>query len=220
MLIKTLAKPVSKRIKHEFSRYAATQRLLYAIGQTSHQVTSRLTIWSAGYKVRSIPDLPEDKAVQIGSEFVGESFILVVSAATVLYEYNRSKEKEEAKAEQKRTEEAAKRRELQLQLHALDVRLQALEQVVESNSQSIFAYLQSGVGKKQYKPPNANELVPITLDSSEQDSEPLKKDTGVNSAEESKRNEGVTEMRATESTEQPSIKTTTSVGPWWNWRPW
>lgn len=121
-----------------------------------------MTIWSAGYKVRSIPELPEEKAVQIGSEFVGESFILVVSAATVLYEYNRSKEKEDRKAEQKLRDAQAERHELQLQLHALDVRLHALEQVVESNSQSVFAYLARGAGGKQYVPPAAYELVPIT----------------------------------------------------------
>lgn len=187
LLVKSLAKPVSKRIKHEFSRYPPTYALLHKLGQVSHQLTSRLTIWSAGYKVRSITALPEDKAVQIGSELVGESFILAVSAMTVLYEYNRGREKDAAKAEAKRAEAATERRELQRQLHALDVRLKALETFVVNASYSSEAsssssttsttslvanyllealLLQPPSGTKKagpaaYQPPNPKELVPI-----------------------------------------------------------
>ena len=137
---------------------------------------SRMTIWSAGYKVRSVPPLADDKAMQIGSEFVGESFILVVSAATVLYEYNRSTQKEERKAAQRRAEVAAEQHDLQRKLHALDVRLQAIELVVaaESNNDAassnnyLLSYLlQGGSGgsshqRPQYVPPPAHDLVPIT----------------------------------------------------------
>jgi optic atrophy 3 protein len=127
LLVKTLAKPVSKRIKHEFNRTATTRNILHSIGQASHQITSRFTIWSAGYKVKKVTPLEKEEAMKIGSEFVGESFILIVSAWTVLFEYNRSKIKEEKKAAQKREEEAEARRVLQEQLHAINVRLLALE---------------------------------------------------------------------------------------------
>lgn len=126
-MVKTLAKPVSKRIKHEFNRTQPTRQFLNNIGQASHQVTSRLTIWSAGYKVKQITQLPTEEAIKIGSEFVGESFVLIVSAATVLYEYNRSKEKEEKKSTKKLEEAEAERAALQEQLHAINVRLLALE---------------------------------------------------------------------------------------------
>ena len=35
--------------------------------------------------------------MKLGAEFVGETFILLVSGGTVVWEYNRSKEKERSK---------------------------------------------------------------------------------------------------------------------------
>ncbi|EEC45364.1 predicted protein, partial [Phaeodactylum tricornutum CCAP 1055/1] len=138
LLVKTLAKPLSKRIKHEFSRYPVTQRLLINIGQTSHQFSSRMTIWSAGYKVRSITPLEEEKAMKEGAELVGETFILSVSVGWLLWEYNRSKEKENDKESKRRAASKAERDSLQAKLHALDARLKALEVVVKANSESLL----------------------------------------------------------------------------------
>ena len=162
LLVKSLAKPVSKRIKHEFSRYETTQNLLVFIGQTNHQITSRMTIWSAGYKVRSITPLDDEKAMKAGSEFVGESFIFIVTASIVVFEYSRSKDKEQEKTQAVAAQAARERAELQAKLHALNVRLKALERTVEQNSQSIFMYLL--LGQKVYQPPPAHELVPIDDD--------------------------------------------------------
>lgn len=116
-----------------------------------------MTIWSAGYKVRKISKLDEEAAIKTGAEFVGESFILGVSMGTVLYEYNRNRKKSVADTERKRAVAARERQELAAQLHALDVRLQALEQVVQKNSQSLLSF---GGGVK-YVPPPEEELVPI-----------------------------------------------------------
>jgi hypothetical protein len=155
LLVKTLAKPLSKRIKHEFSRYPVTQRLLINIGQTSHQFSSRMTIWSAGYKVRSITPLEEEKAMKEGAELVGETFILSVSVGWLLWEYNRSKEKENDKESKRRAASKAERDSLQAKLHALDARLKALEVVVKANSESLL-----NLGPK-YVAPAREDIVPI-----------------------------------------------------------
>ena len=89
-MVKTLAKPLSKRIKHDFSRYEFTKNILIGIGQTNHRITSRMQIWSAGYRVRSIKPLEDDVAMKDGAEFVGEAFIFGVSVTLLLVEYNRS----------------------------------------------------------------------------------------------------------------------------------
>ena len=115
-----------------------------------------MTIWSAGYKVRKISALDDEAAMKTGADFVGESFILGVSMGTVLYEYNRSRKKAASDAEKKRAAASQERRELAAQLHALDVRLEALEKVVQQNSQSLLSF---GGGK--YVPPPDEELVPI-----------------------------------------------------------
>ena len=155
LLIKTLSKPVSKRIKHEFSRYELTQRMLIGIGQTSHSITSRLTIWSAGYKVRSITPLEKDKALSTGAEFIGESFILMVSGGWIVWEYNRGKDKDRAKEEAVQAMAKKDRDDLQAKLNTLDIRLKALEVVVKTNSRSIL-----NMGEK-YVPPPSKDIVPI-----------------------------------------------------------
>ena len=131
--MKTLAKPLSKRIKHEFSRYALTQRVLLGIGQTSHQVTSRMTIWSSGYRVRSIPPLEEQKALKTGAEFVGESFIVVVSGGIIVWEYNRSSNEKKEKDAASKAKAKAERDALHGQIASLEDRVLRLEAAAGEN---------------------------------------------------------------------------------------
>lgn len=140
LLVRTLSKPLAKRVKHEFSRFPITQRFLIRIGQTSHAITSRMTIWSAGFKVRSITPLEPDKALSLGADLIGESVVLLVSGGVVVVEYNRSKDKEKEKEAEKHREAHEARMELQAKLNALDARLKALETVVKAQSHSILNF--------------------------------------------------------------------------------
>lgn len=115
-----------------------------------------MTIWSAGYTVRHIKPLEEEAALKQGAEFVGESFILIVSMGVLLYEYNQASIKSAAKERQVQELHQSERDELQAKLHALHVRVQALESVVKHNSSSIINIM----GAK-YKAPDKKELVPI-----------------------------------------------------------
>lgn len=162
LLVKTLAKPLSKRIKHDFSRYDATKRLLIAIGQNNHTVTSYMTIWSSGYRVRSIKPLEEEKAMKDGAEFIGESFIFGVSVGLLLWEYNRSAESAKANQEKKRQEIRKEQARLQAKLHALDVRLKAVEDAVQEQTNTLLGIVATPVGsRRKYRPPPETELVPI-----------------------------------------------------------
>mmetsp|Transcript_40313 Transcript_40313/g.97358 ORF Transcript_40313/g.97358 Transcript_40313/m.97358 type:complete len:182 (-) Transcript_40313:324-869(-) len=143
LLVKTLAKPLSKRIKTQFSKNNTTKAILEGIGQTSHSVTSRMQIWSAGYRVKKISALEPEKALKDGAEFVGESFIFFVSGYLVVWEYRRSSESARKKSEK-----------LQAKLNALDERLNAVEDVVKKNSQSIL-------GIRGYVEPESKSLVRI-----------------------------------------------------------
>jgi hypothetical protein len=58
-----------------------------------------------GGKVTKVPKLNEAKAIEQGSEILSEVIILSIAAAILIYEYNRSKEKEDAK-ELAKTQEA------------------------------------------------------------------------------------------------------------------
>mmetsp|Transcript_19838 Transcript_19838/g.28084 ORF Transcript_19838/g.28084 Transcript_19838/m.28084 type:complete len:200 (+) Transcript_19838:106-705(+) len=173
LLVKTLSKPVSKRIKHEFAQYETTQRLLVGIGQASHQLSSRMTIIASGYKVRSIKPLEHEKAMSSGADFVGESFVLLVSAGIVVYEFDRSSKKEEKKRQLLREEQEA----LDAKLLSLDARLKALEKVVKSNSQSILNFS----GGRYEEPKNVVPIVSSLKEVNKKEKEP--EESKVESAE-------------------------------------
>ena len=59
-----------------------------------------MTIRSEEYKVRSIKPLEKEAALSAGADFIGEAFIFGVGGAIVVWEYNRSKEKDRCKEEQ------------------------------------------------------------------------------------------------------------------------
>ena len=156
-MIKTLSKPLSKRIKHEFSKSTTGTSLLEGMGQASHNITSRMTIWSAGYKVRNIQPLPSDKAIQMGSELVGESFVLFVSAGVIICEYQRSKFKEMEKAEQASAKAAQERYELQQQLHAIHTRMEAMELTISALQQLPPAVVPNVNQHHETQPESQNE---------------------------------------------------------------
>ncbi len=138
LLIKTLAKPMAKRVKSTFQQSAITKSMLVTLGQASHIVTTRMTIWSAGYKVRSIQPLDADKALSQGADLIGEAFIFGVGGAIVVWEYNKSKEKERHK-EEKATLYKQMQEE---QLNSLETKLYALEKTVETNQIQLLQILE------------------------------------------------------------------------------
>ena len=118
-----------------------------------------MTIWSSGYKVRSIAKIEDEKALTLGADLISEAFIFGVSGGIVVFEYNRSKEKEtkkEAERLQKITDEASR---LQAKLNSLDKRLAALEDFAKANRTSILGLSLGNNG--EYHEPEPEEIVPI-----------------------------------------------------------
>ena len=72
LLIKTLSKPVAKRIKSQMVKYDYSRAGLIWVGQNTHVLTTRMTIWSSGYKVRSISKLEEGEG-EIVIEFMDKA---------------------------------------------------------------------------------------------------------------------------------------------------
>lgn len=170
LFVKTLAKPLSKSVKHQFSRFDVTKRLLIGIGQSYHRITSRLTIWASGYRVRSITPLEEEKALQDGAEFIGEVFVFSVSGTLIVLEYNRSSNAEKSRQEQKRLALQAENASLQAKLRALDVRLKAVEKTVQAQGDTLLGISMSG-GKGKYVAPPPQQLVPIVDDEEDEEIE-------------------------------------------------
>mmetsp|Transcript_34817 Transcript_34817/g.84143 ORF Transcript_34817/g.84143 Transcript_34817/m.84143 type:complete len:208 (-) Transcript_34817:576-1199(-) len=158
LLIKTLAKPMAKQVKHHFVKQPITRRFLIQVGQTAHGVTTRMTIWSSGFKVRSISKLEEEAALSRGADLLSETFIFSVSMFIVIYEYNRSSEKEKKKEEarlQKIRDDATR---LQAKLNSLDKRLVSLEEYAKANRRSIVLGIGVGANAEYHQP---DEVVPI-----------------------------------------------------------
>merc|ERR1719410_345443 len=68
-------------------------------------------------KVTKVPKLSESQAVQQGAEILSEIIILSIASAILIYEYTKSKEKEEAKEDKvKADREAIKNKKYDLEL--------------------------------------------------------------------------------------------------------
>ncbi|KAL7545688.1 hypothetical protein ACHAWF_009041 [Thalassiosira exigua] len=156
LFIKTLSKPMAKQVKHQFVKWPVTRRSLIWAGQTSHAVATRMTIWSSGYKVRSISKLEEEQALSRGADLLSESFIFIVSGGIVVYEYNRSSQKEKKKEAARLQEIRDDAARLQAKLDSLDKRLVALEEYARANRRSILGGL--GTIGEYHEP---RDVVPI-----------------------------------------------------------
>jgi len=155
LLIKTLSKPVAKRIKSQMIKNDITRDGLIWVGQKTHALTTRMEIWSSGYTVRSINKLEETEALSRGADILSETFLFGVSGVILVYEYNRSSEKERLKEEKRLQQIRDDASKLQAKLVSLDKRLEALEAYAQANRKSILGL---DIGNNYNKPEN---VVPI-----------------------------------------------------------
>jgi hypothetical protein len=51
LLVRTLAKPLAKRIKQEAANHPRISKWTIALGQFSHNITARLNVLASGYKL-------------------------------------------------------------------------------------------------------------------------------------------------------------------------
>ena len=105
LLIKTLAKPMAKSLKESAKNHASVSSLLVSIGEVSHQATARLSIVSThGLRVKKIPSLDTNKALDRGADIFGEGIILGVASGILVFEYTTSATKTKKKEETKMAE--------------------------------------------------------------------------------------------------------------------
>ncbi len=137
LAIKTLSKPMSKQVKHYFTKSPIGQQFLTVLGQTTHNVTTRLTIWSAGYRVKKIQALEPEKALSQGAELVGEAFVFGVAGSLVVWEYDKSKQKEAKKDLGVQNQIVDVRNSLDGRLNEFEKQLDRLENSLAALSQNV-----------------------------------------------------------------------------------
>lgn len=182
LLVKTFAKPLAKRIKSDIASFDTAKNIVMKIGRTEHKVESYMTIWSSGYRVKTIKKIKDEEALKTGAEFVGEGFVYTVSAGVIIFEYKRSARNAERKAEEKRERIRDSQRKLQAKLDTLDLRIKAVEdlikeqQQVEENKTLLTRVVPVGATPNpKYIEPPKERLVPIA-DSNDEDDLPKKQD--------------------------------------------
>ena len=107
--------------------------------------------------MRRIPPLEEKDAIQNGADLLGEAIVFGVSVGVVVWEYNRSNEKAKAKEEKRLLEIEAENDEMDEKLHALDVRIEALEKAVKAQNHSLLYS-----GQRYVEPPRESlKSIPV-----------------------------------------------------------
>jgi hypothetical protein len=115
--------------------------------------------------------------MKLGAEFVGEGFVLGVSAGVVIFEYNRSSKNAAKKSDMKRERFKATQDKLQAKLNTLDIRIKAVEDLLKKqqhleDTKTLLNRVVPVVGteRPKYIEPPKEQLVPIADNSDHDDS--------------------------------------------------
>ena len=103
LVIKQVSKPIAKSIAERAKVSPFFKNwVCIPVAQLFHfyEVRVKMATLNLGTgKVTKVPKLSETQAVQQGAELLSEMIILSIASSILIYEYNRQKEKEEAKEE-------------------------------------------------------------------------------------------------------------------------
>ncbi|CAM9499327.1 unnamed protein product [Discosporangium mesarthrocarpum] len=158
MTIKTVTKPIANRIKSEASRHPTLRRGLEWMGQSSHQLSSKLSINAAGHTATKIKPLDEAAAVARGGTYVAEGFIYAVGGGLVIWDYRTNQLKAAVKGEEAKKAKEEDDRKQAAAFQAIDHRLRVLEAEILQHSLEEIQETQSKMPKlsKTSKTINSN----------------------------------------------------------------
>jgi hypothetical protein len=142
LAIKTLAKPVAKRMKVEATERPGLKKFYVTVGQWTHQASAWITISSAGHKSLGVKELEEAAAFARGADFLSEALVFFVGGAILTFEYTRSN----MSAAQKEAAKEAGRQKFREDLEARFLVLEARVDAMEEQQQAGWARLFPGGG--------------------------------------------------------------------------
>ncbi|CAI9754904.1 unnamed protein product [Fraxinus pennsylvanica] len=135
LALKTLCKPIGKRIKKEAGLNPKFRQSIINIAQANHRFTTTLQRQIYGHATNvAIRPLNEEKAVQAAADLLGELFVFSVAGTAVIFEVQSRSRAEARKEELRRKElEAMKQRDEDLarEVELLKHRIATLEQVAK-----------------------------------------------------------------------------------------
>ncbi|KAH9969236.1 OPA3-domain-containing protein [Russula compacta] len=90
LLIRTLAKPISARIKNQAREHERFRKVCVSLAQTMYRYEVRLRSGLLGEPAKHIRPLSETRAIENGANFIAEGFLFTVAAALIISETWRS----------------------------------------------------------------------------------------------------------------------------------
>ncbi|CAE6452105.1 unnamed protein product [Rhizoctonia solani] len=90
LVIRTLAKPISARIKHQAEQHDSFKQICITWAQWAHRTEVGLRINLLGESAKHIKPLSETRAIQNGANGLAEAFLFTVGASLILAEAWRS----------------------------------------------------------------------------------------------------------------------------------
>ncbi|KAG8749916.1 hypothetical protein FRC12_013163 [Ceratobasidium sp. 428] len=131
LVIRTLAKPISARLKHQAERHESFRKICVSWAQWAHRNEVRLRTGIMGETAKNIKPLSETRAVQNGAESLAEAFLFSVAAGLILAEAwrsNRSEARRRDSVDDQLDDLKTEVRELRSQMQAMG---QGWEQALE-----------------------------------------------------------------------------------------
>ena len=131
LAIKSISKPISKKIKDYAQDHKQFKTWCGSIGNFFNSITHKVNVRIAGGKQIKLKPLAEAEAVSIGADYVGEGFVLSVSVGLLVAEYARRdyikdiEKKEKIKQKEKKREK--KEKEFDALLEHIKVRFSKLD---------------------------------------------------------------------------------------------
>ena len=170
LLARTIAKPVANSIKSYAKTHPRFKNGCIYLGQKIHNFDKRSKNKLNGIRTTHIDPLSDEKAIDLGAEVIGETFIFAVAGTILVIESERSKRHEQAKdqhIEGVLTTQAAELSRLksklsQVEQETTDLRNYLQENLRPSATQGIIDFL--SFRKKREAPPAPEEKVsPVEL---------------------------------------------------------
>ncbi|CAI9262052.1 unnamed protein product [Lactuca saligna] len=135
LALKTICKPIAKRIKKEAGRHPQFRHAIINFAQANHRFRTKLQRHIYGHAIdAAIRPLNEEKAVQAAADLLGELFVFTVAGTAVILEVQRSSKSEARKEALRRQElETLRQRDEDLakQIEMLKYKLDEIEQVAK-----------------------------------------------------------------------------------------
>eukprot|EP00808_Paulinella_micropora_P016857 g2989.t1 len=142
LFVKTVVKPLAKRIKTAAEKEGSLRRYCIQYGQFHHRVESSLTLRLAGHHATRIKPLADDKAMALGADVFSEALIYVVGSLAIVYELRRKDKEDSVKKAKQQAQEQREQKELSDRFRRIEDECTRLRTCVEQQTEQLTALTQ------------------------------------------------------------------------------